>query len=300
MVIPPVPQPPIHEIPGFELPSGAHPVRRKPVRGLGLWVFVELLAANRWPKHWHDYWELTFLFGSAVCDVSCRGLAGRLHLCGGEFWIIPPNLVHSVQWREKSDAISLYIDPVRMEQVVKAKRDVAVGTLMPYVSAQPMIAEQCADLLKFGTMPNGRTDWDVACAGSHLAATFLATHRLIENGAVTRLAGLNGAIVESVKRFVAEQPRERLPVGQLACDVGTSPRNFRRIFRMLMGESPQQWALVQKARRAKELLKSGHSIKETVAKGAFSDSRHLNRVLRAVFHVSARTLQPHVIHARKC
>ncbi|MDO8545447.1 MAG: AraC family transcriptional regulator [Opitutaceae bacterium] len=289
--------------PLLNLPIGARPFRRKPLCGLGVWVFVERLMPNKWPRHSHDHWQITFAFGAAACDVKWWTPSGhtfKRRLGGGDFWIVPPGWMHSVQWRVKADVISIYIDPMQMEHVGELRQDAVVDGLANYVSVRPIIAEQLAYLLSFGSMPNGKSDWRVACAGSSLAAAFMEAHHMLGKGTIKPIVGLTAAIVHEVKRFVTEQPRERVPVAELARSVGTSPRNFRRNFRMVMGESPQKWALRQKAHRAKQLLQSGHSIKETVLKGVFSDSRHLNRMLRAVYNVPARALQPHSIRRSEC
>lgn len=283
-----------------ELPDGNLPFQRNPVRGLGLWVLVEFLAANRWGRHSHDHWQVVFVFAPGICDVTWRSPTGRLvkrRLTGGQVWIVPPGWSHTVRWRESADVIVLYIDPEHMEQGGRLRRKVVVATLADYVALQSMLADHCHDLRKFGTFPNGDSDWRVASAGSHLAALFLETHRQFQlgTGALKPLHRFSAAAVAGVRAWVAQRQGGRLPVTQIASEISISPRTLRRIFRTIMGESPERWALGQKARRAKSLLQSGCSIKETVTEGGFADARNLNRVLRTVYEVTASALQPRAI-----
>ncbi len=286
---------PSHEPPAVELPNGLFPFRRSPVRGLGLWILVECLTANKWGWHAHDQWQIVFVFTPGVCEAAWRsptGRPGRRRLTGGHVWIVPPGWSHSIRWREKADMIVLYVDAAQMEQGGRLPRQVVIAALADYVALQAGIADLCADLRKFGTRPHGDSDWRVASAGSDLGANFLETHRRLGQGVPKPRHPLEARIFAAVRAFAMQPQKGRVPVARLAREVGSNPRTFRRLFREITGESPQRWTLGHKARQAKSLLQSGCSIKATVAQGGFSDPRHLNRVLQAVFGVTASALQP--------
>jgi AraC-like DNA-binding protein len=274
-----------------ELPRGTKPFRRRLVAGVGADVLVERLAANYWPQHRHDHWQIVLLFAPAVCDGWWRTPSGETfdpRITGGQVWVLPPGWAHSEHLRKAGDVIVLYVAPsIARRYRAGLLHGASVASLTKYVAVQPAIAEICAELRPFGTMPNGDTDWDVACAGSHLAALVLQANVMLATGAVKPMGALAARVVEKLKSHSVDRRMEHVPVSEMARSLGISERHFRRVFREATGKSAQEWLLWKKSGHAKALLCEGRSVKETVDEAGFADRSHLNRVIRRFYGVSA-------------
>jgi AraC-like DNA-binding protein len=76
-------------------------------------------------------------------------------------------------------------------------------------------------------------------------------------------------------------------LSELAALCGRSRSHFIRAFKQSTGMPPHRWLLMQRVRRAKELLsKTNTPIAEIALICGFSDQSHLTRVFSKAFHVS--------------
>lgn len=282
--------------PPTELPAGSKPMARRCVRGRSVDVLVSHLSPNIWPRHRHPAWQITILFEPSICEASwwtSTGRRVRRRLQPGDVWILPPNWDHAVHWKEPADLIVLYIDPKEIARYGWGlKRVSQVKSLTQFVAVENTLADLCVELRTLGREPNGANDWRVAGVGTHLAAVLLEAHQNRSRNEYQRTSGLAARILKEVREFSESRKSDRIAVAAIARALGISSRHLRRLFRRLTGQSPQEWVISQKAKRAKELLQGGLSPKETASISGFSDPRHLRRVFRNCYGVAPMAFFP--------
>ncbi len=88
------------------------------------------------------------------------------------------------------------------------------------------------------------------------------------------------AAVESAIQKLVQTPHSPIPVADLVRKAGISPAYFRRLFKAHTGTSPKVFHMAQRINRAKELLSTGHTIRETYEKLGFSDVFYFMRVFK--------------------
>jgi len=85
---------------------------------------------------------------------------------------------------------------------------------------------------------------------------------------------------ERVTAYLQRHFAQALPVATLAAEFGLSPGHFRRLFQAYCGTSPRAYVTGLRMARAKELLASGASIKETATAVGYPDVFYFMRVFR--------------------
>jgi transcriptional regulator GlxA family with amidase domain len=77
-----------------------------------------------------------------------------------------------------------------------------------------------------------------------------------------------------------------VPVARIASIVHTSPRQLERLFKEIVGCSPQTAYIHMRLRHAKWMLKSELSLAAIAAETGFTDSSHLSKAYKSVYGVS--------------
>ena len=137
---------------------------------------------------------------------------------------------------------------------------------------------------------------DDAMYGESLSLT-LAVHLLRRYAAVPaglqRLrGGLSREKLMLAVEYIQDQLESGLSVSGIARTVHMSPFHFARLFKQSTGKSPYRYVVQARAKRAKELLKSGKfSIIEIAHRLGFADQSHLTRQLKDVFGATPKMLR---------
>jgi AraC-like DNA-binding protein len=129
---------------------------------------------------------------------------------------------------------------------------------------------------------------------------------------VTHLAGTYGDLDDrDVQAYAAPKGRMLTPLqerrvrsrllddlagnaslSELASLCGLSRSYFIRAFKQATGMPPHRWLLMQRAKRAKDLLRgTGMSIADVAVACGFADQSHLTRVFTRAFRISPRAWQ---------
>src|SRR6266481_8109864 len=120
-------------------------------------------------------------------------------------------------------------------------------------------------------------------------STALAAHLLREYGAAvlkpkTQYGGLPREKLVRAVEYIQDQLDTDLTVSRIAQAVYMSPDHFTRLFKQSTGQSPYQYVVEARVRKAKELLTTG---KFTISEAAFqvglADQSHLTRQFKRVF-----------------
>jgi AraC family transcriptional regulator len=125
-------------------------------------------------------------------------------------------------------------------------------------------------------------------------STALAVHLLRKYGAVVLGPKRGGLPREKLMRaleYIQDQLDRELTVSGIAQTVCLSPYHFTRLFKESTGQSPYQYVVEARVRKAKELLTTGKfTISEVAYHVGFVDQSHLTRHFKRVFGLPPKTL----------
>ena len=127
-------------------------------------------------------------------------------------------------------------------------------------------------------------------------STALAAHLLREYGTAVLepkrpYGGLPRAKLVRALEYIQDQLETDLTVSGIAQAVYMSPHHFKRLFKQSTGQSPYQYVVESRVRKAKELLTTGKfTISEAAFHLGFADQSHLTRNFKRVFGVPPKTL----------
>ena len=127
-------------------------------------------------------------------------------------------------------------------------------------------------------------------------STALAVHLLREYDAARpelrrRYGGLPGKKLARAVEYIQDQPDTDLTVSGIAQAVCLSPYHFTRLFKESTGQSPYQYVVEARVRKAKELLTTGKfTIGEVAHRVGFVDQSHLTRHFKSVFGLPPKKL----------
>ncbi len=127
-------------------------------------------------------------------------------------------------------------------------------------------------------------------------STALAVHLLREYGASVlrpkrRYGGLPRAKLMRALEYIQDQLNADLTVSGIAQAVYMTPYYFTRLFKESTGQSPYQYVVEARVRKAKELLTTGKfTISEVAHNVGFADQSHLTRHFKRVFGLPPKRL----------
>jgi AraC family transcriptional regulator len=127
-------------------------------------------------------------------------------------------------------------------------------------------------------------------------STALAVHLLREYGVAVlgpkrRYGGLPRAKLVRAIEYIQDQLDTDLTVSRIAQAVYLSPYHFTKLFKQSTGQSPHQYVVEARVRKAKELLTTGKfTISEAAYQVGFVDQSHLTRHFKRVFGLPPKRL----------
>ena len=125
-----------------------------------------------------------------------------------------------------------------------------------------------------------------------LAVHLLCRYAAVPAGPQRLRGGLSQEKLVLAVEYIQDQLESGLSVSGIARTVHMSPFHFARLFKQSTGKSPYQYVVQARAKRAKELLKSGKfSIIEVAHRLGFADQSHLTRQPKDVFGATPQMLQ---------
>ena len=114
--------------------------------------------------------------------------------------------------------------------------------------------------------------------------------------------GLPPTQLRQISGYIAENLSANIGVKDLAALLGLNPHHFGQAFRVSVGVSPHRYLVVQRVRRAEELLRTSEfSISEIARLVGFSSQSHLTFHFRKICGTTParyRTLQRTIIDGR--
>ncbi|AZA51697.1 AraC family transcriptional regulator [Chryseobacterium sp. G0201] len=95
--------------------------------------------------------------------------------------------------------------------------------------------------------------------------------------------------------YIKKNLHQKLSIDSIAKLAYVSKSNFFKMFKDELGTSPNEFILQERINRAKELLASQNSIKETAYQTGFSDTNYFTRVFKQLVGVTPKSYQDKVI-----
>lgn len=210
--------------------------------------------------------------------------------------VVPPALPHSLTDRPGANTLILSIAEPFLRTMVRAALGSDEFSFVEPHSADDSLMREVIDAVD-REFPSHRLE----ASFQNALATLLAAHivrKYVAAGPAkaTSIGGLAAHKMHCVRTFVAEHLGETIHVERLAAEVHMSPFHFARMFKQSTEQSPHLYILLQRIKRAKELLASTDlPIIEVAADVGFRTQGHFTGVFHRytgftpkVFRMSAR------------
>ncbi|GAA5085527.1 hypothetical protein GCM10023210_06470 [Chryseobacterium ginsengisoli] len=105
----------------------------------------------------------------------------------------------------------------------------------------------------------------------------------------------NKSRIGFVVDYIRKNLHQKLSIDSIAKMAYVSKSNFFKMFKDELGTSPNEFILQERINRAKELLASQNSIKETAYQTGFSDTNYFTRVFKQLVGVTPKSYQDKVL-----
>jgi len=114
-------------------------------------------------------------------------------------------------------------------------------------------------------------------------------------GIVEKSMAKNKSRIGFVADYIKKNLHQKLSVESIAKMAYVSKSNFFKMFKEELGTSPNDFILQERISKAKELLASRNSIKETAFQTGFSDTNYFTRVFKHLVGVTPKSFQDKTI-----
>lgn len=220
----------------------------------------------------YDCFNIVFVERGSMLYYSVVEEPGLQLVDAGSVILIPPNARHRYHANPDTGVREYWIK----FDGYHARALVAKGVL-PSTTAIFAKGEHSANLNSFESvqfLAEDEGDW----AGQRKILPFLTN---ILSSLTPNLHASVPPIVEQARAYMTRNSGENLDFADFAKKHGMTPRNFRRVFKHALGQSPLQYFLSIKVNKAKALLESGrYSVKEVAFRLGFEDQYYFSRVFK--------------------
>ena len=241
-------------------------------------------SARHYGRHWHSTYGVGLLDHGAQSSASGRG---KVDAYAGDLITTNPGEVHdgrplggpSRRWR------MVYFDAAVMAGMLGgAAMDGSVEFTRPVLK----------DLRLVQTLRSLFTrldDWRSCAASASASAETLACEESLVEVCGLLLGGHSTAVpqpeIDGDVRLVRERLADDLlaapTLDELAAMAGLGKFQLLRRFQKAYGVPPHAWLLLQRAERARALIRRGTSLADTAAASGFADQSHMTRIFTRHF-----------------
>ncbi|UVH56597.1 AraC family transcriptional regulator [Variovorax paradoxus] len=241
-------------------------------------------SARHYGRHWHSTYGVGLLDHGAQSSASGRG---KVDAYAGDLITTNPGEVHdgrplggpSRRWR------MVYFDVSVMAGMLGgAAMDGSVEFTRPVLK----------DLRLVQTLRRLFThldDWRNRAASTSASAEALACEESLVEVCGLLLGGHSTAVpqpeidgdVRLVRERIADDLLAAPTLDELAAMAGLGKFQLLRRFQKAYGVPPHAWLLLQRAERARALIRRGTSLADTAAASGFADQSHMTRIFTRHF-----------------
>jgi AraC-like DNA-binding protein len=263
------------------------------LQGGGFHVLREPLRLDR---HAHGGWELTYLEDGEVTWETESGQ--RLHLQGGEFGLIEPQVAHAGELSIiRPCTLFWLIFTLSPGQDGSGDLDAETRAALSatFASAGNSVHAAAPELRAAFTSLRAQLTASGNAPGDPLTAAWLrlllrqillATARSLDTAAPP--TG-RSTLATTAERFMARNLHRDLGVAEIAQAVGTSPARFSERFKRETGLTPADALRRLRCERARDLLRTSQlPVTDIAFRLGFRSSQHFARVFRKYTGISPR------------
>jgi AraC-like DNA-binding protein len=237
-------------------------------------------SARHYGRHWHATYGLGLLEQGAQSSASGRG---KVDAYAGDLITTNPGEVHdgrplggpSRRWR------MVYLDPAVMAALNgDSAADMALTRpVIQDARLGAMLRRLFVRLDDWRAAPEARRVESLACEES-LAEVCGLLRDSHSTAAPLREAT---ADVKQVRERLADELLAPPTLAELATMTGLSTYQVLRRFEKTYGVPPHAWLVLQRAERARHLIRHGADLAQAAAASGFSDQSHMTRVFARQF-----------------
>lgn len=241
-------------------------------------------SARHYGRHWHSTYGVGLLDHGAQSSASGRG---KVDAYAGDLITTNPGEVHdgrplggpSRRWR------MVYFDAAVMAGMLGgAAMDGSVEFTRPVLKDLRLVQT----LRRLFTRLD---DWRNCAASASASAEALACEESLVEVCGLLLGGHSTAVpqpeIDGDVRLVRERLADDLlaapTLDELAAMAGLGKFQLLRRFQKAYGVPPHAWLLLQRAERARALIRRGTSLADTAAASGFADQSHMTRIFTRHF-----------------
>ncbi len=238
----------------------------------------------------HDFWEMVYVdFGKVKVKYGDK----ECELSQGDVIFHAPNEFHSIRAHESSPnffVISFVSGSVAMDSLIGYRTSLD-KTLKPFISSIIKEAESSFVIPKNDiNLKKLKKKENAALGGEQLIKNYLEELIIHLMRGIAGCAGsslfpskesMENHLVTSVKSFIKERVYEKPRLSDICCSLGYSKSYLSKLFREQTGESIAGYAVKNKVKRAKELIREGNmNFSEISEKLAFDNPQYFSRVFK--------------------
>jgi len=201
----------------------------------------------------------------------------------GALILLPPGTRDRLRWEGSSERFVLSLDTNFIREVA----DEFLHGLQPAFRTHWHLRDEGLRLLLSEIGRESVEGWPLGQLYSDLLGLSLATVLLKQHAEQTIKSpplrgGLSPHILKSSLCFMTDNLHRELPLSEIATAAGLSQFHFARLFRSSTGQTPHQYLLEQRLRRAKHLLRSTHlEVSQIGCDVGFASHTHFARIFRS-------------------
>jgi AraC-like DNA-binding protein len=241
-------------------------------------------SARHYGRHWHSTYGVGLLDHGAQSSASGRG---KVDAYAGDFITTNPGEVHDGRplggpsrcWR------MVYLDAAVMAGMLGgAAMDGSVEFTRPVLKDLRLVQTlRC--------LFTHLDDWRNRAASTSASAEALACEESLVEVCGLLLGGHSTAVpqpeidgdVRLVRERIADDLLAAPTLDELAAMAGLGKFQLLRRFQKAYGVPPHAWLLLQRAERARALIRRGTSLADTAAASGFADQSHMTRIFTRHF-----------------
>jgi len=232
---------------------------------------VHIERSRDYPVHGHDFAELVIVYGGSGVHVS---RSGRSPIAAGDVLAIPPGVEHGYEENRDLCYVNVLFDETALSgggfllEALGGPRPLRISS---YGMREALSAVARIDQELF----RKEEGYELAALGGFLLLSAMLARSRSPSGETTE------ARVRAVADRIARNPSLRLSVDEMAEEAHTSPRNFRREFRLVAGASPIAFVNRCRLEEARALLRgTDKSVTQIAFLVGFEDSAYFARAFR--------------------
>lgn len=230
----------------------------------------------RWPTGAHDAVEIAW---SEQGTLTYQAGRAQVHAAPGEAVVVPAQMEHRTDITSGTVATSIWLSAAVVAEMAELMESPARLLRFGVVQHDTALPSLGSLMLDEATRSDSGAFVTTDALAEALAVRLLRAARPLDDSGPTGGGGGSDPRISRAIEAVEDRYSEPLTIDELAHTAGMSRYHFSRTFRAQVGQSPYQFLVTTRVRRAAELLRRGrHSVTEAAYGVGFHD---LGRFARA-------------------